>query len=63
MHSKSIVHRDLKPENVLMEENIDNQDQMDMPSIKLIDFGTAIKLEKGETINHYKGTIAYSAPE
>lgn len=46
-----------------MEENIDNQDQMDMPSIKLIDFGTAIKLEEGETINHYKGTIAYSAPE
>ena len=39
MHAKNIVHRDLKPENFL----IDGSDN----SLKLIDFGLSIELEKG----------------
>lgn len=63
MHKKDIVHRDLKPENILMEENIENQDQMDMPTIKLIDFGTAIHKPEQGGIKGFKGTCAYVAPE
>lgn len=34
-HSRKIVHRDLKPENLLLDSNL----QID--SIKVIDFGTS----------------------
>jgi len=36
---KNIVHRDIKPENILL------NDTKDFERIKLIDFGTSIKLQ------------------
>jgi len=39
MHFKGFVHRDIKPENFM----IDGSDN----SLKLIDFGVSIHLEKG----------------
>jgi calcium-dependent protein kinase len=40
MHKKNIIHRDLKPENILLEEK---DDTGGIQTIKLIDFGTAVK--------------------
>ncbi len=39
MHKKGVMHRDLKPQNMLY----DNESK----SLKIIDFGTAIKYKKG----------------
>ena len=55
MHCKKIVHRDLKPENLL----VDGSDH----SLKLIDFGLAIKLQKGRRLRDRQGTPYYLAPE
>lgn len=38
-HIRGIVHRDLKPENVLL----DGGDCENYSSLKLVDFGTAVK--------------------
>lgn len=56
-----IVHRDLKPENVLL--NFANKDKTGTPEIKLIDFGTAEHVKKGEPLMDRVGTISYMAPE
>lgn len=57
LHGKSIAHRDLKPENILLEE------RGNVMNIKLIDFGTALKIEKGGSIRGAIGTAYYIAPE
>ncbi|CAG9313942.1 unnamed protein product [Blepharisma stoltei] len=57
LHDRGIVHRDLKPENILLEE------RGDILNIKLIDFGTAVFLEKNKTIRGALGTAYYIAPE
>ena len=57
LHNKGIVHRDLKPENLLLEE------KGDIMNIKLIDFGTAIRVESSKTIKGAIGTAYYIAPE
>ena len=54
LHSKKIAHRDIKLENILINKH---------KQIKLIDFGFALKLEKGGTSNQHLGTPAYLAPE
>ena len=63
MHCKRFVHRDLKPENILIDSI-----SKDYIQIKLIDFGTALDLdkkyegrEKGEA--EKIGTLNYMAPE
>lgn len=57
LHKKNIVHRDLKPENLLLAQKGD-------PSlIKLIDFGTSKRFNKGEIFKVPLGTCYYVAPE
>jgi calcium-dependent protein kinase len=43
-HSQEIVHRDLKPANIMLEAS------KDFDQIKIIDFGTALKISKGKTL-------------
>lgn len=57
LHDNNIIHRDLKPENILLEE------KGDIMNIKLIDFGTAVRVEKNKTIKGAIGTAYYIAPE
>lgn len=56
-HANNIMHRDLKPENVLLETTacFDN--------IKVIDFGTALAIEKDKKYKETIGTPYYIAPE
>lgn len=51
------MHRDLKPENILLEN------RGNISSIKLIDFGTALKLKQLEIKSDIVGTAYYVAPE
>lgn len=56
-HDKSIVHRDLKPENLLLaskEEDI---------TIKIADFGFAVKSKGPSSLTTQCGTPGYVAPE
>jgi calcium-dependent protein kinase len=53
-HAKNICHRDLKPENILIDEN---------NVIKLIDFGTAGRVDPKLGISGLRGTSYYLAPE
>jgi calcium-dependent protein kinase len=57
LHDSGIIHRDLKPENILLEE------KGDIMNMKLIDFGTAVRLPAGKTIKGAIGTAYYIAPE
>ena len=57
LHDNGIIHRDLKPENILLEES------RDIMNIKLIDFGTAVRVDKNKTIKGAIGTAYYIAPE
>lgn len=57
LHDNDIIHRDLKPENILLEE------KGDIMNIKLIDFGTAIRVEPGRSVKGAIGTAYYIAPE
>lgn len=63
-HQKGIIHRDLKPGNVLVTE-LDGK-----PVVKVIDFGIAKALHKGQTeysintqVAQVMGTPAYMSPE
>lgn len=58
MHKLDIVHRDIKPENIML-DNIEHE----KASIKMIDFGTAIRLKKGKQLSEIIGTPFYMAPE
>jgi len=56
-HDNGIVHRDLKPENALIDKEMNN-------TLKIIDFGTAVKFDIGkELLNTTHGTSYYIAPE
>lgn len=57
LHKHNIIHRDLKPENLLLTR------KNDCTSIKLIDFGTSKKFQKGDIFNVPLGTCYYIAPE
>lgn len=57
LHDNNIVHRDLKPENILLE------DKGDLVNIKLIDFGTAVKLNPREKLSEMIGSSYYISPE
>lgn len=56
-HQAGIIHRDLKPENIVFEDNSINA------RIKIIDFGTSIKVKYLEKVKKVAGTAYYIAPE
>lgn len=56
LHDKNIVHRDLKPENLLLSSKDDDH------TVKLADFGFAVKCD-GANILTQCGTPGYIAPE
>lgn len=64
-HSTGIVHRDLKPENLLLESNVSSTDLggKNKFKIKIIDFGTSNRFEKGGKMQERYGTPYYIAPE
>ena len=59
LHNQAkICHRDIKPENFLVTMDKDNK-----PFVKLIDFGLAHEIKKGEKMKGRIGTTVYMAPE
>eukprot|EP01012_Entosiphon_sulcatum_P008648 TRINITY_DN14747_c0_g1_i1.p1 TRINITY_DN14747_c0_g1~~TRINITY_DN14747_c0_g1_i1.p1 ORF type:complete len:472 (-),score=106.16 TRINITY_DN14747_c0_g1_i1:242-1657(-) len=69
LHSKGVCHRDLKPENLMLKSRVvttsDQQFLQELlTNIKLVDFGFAIRFEKGKrTLTDCCGTPTYIAPE
>ncbi len=57
MHLFGLVHRDLKPENIVFEN------ENDIESLKIIDFGLTKTLARQEKTNEAIGTLTYLAPE
>ena len=54
LHKKNIAHRDIKLENILLDEN---------NTIKIIDFGFSIVMQKDKLLNVFCGTPSYMSPE
>jgi len=59
IHSNNIMHRDIKPENILFKS------KNNFSSLKIADFGLAIKMEENEEIYHHNqdGTYMFMSPE
>lgn len=53
-HDMGVVHRDIKPENILLTTS---------GKIKLADFGLAMRITNGQSLNGLAGSPAYVAPE
>eukprot|EP01062_Namystynia_karyoxenos_P076268 TRINITY_DN7457_c0_g1_i1.p1 TRINITY_DN7457_c0_g1~~TRINITY_DN7457_c0_g1_i1.p1 ORF type:complete len:477 (+),score=175.71 TRINITY_DN7457_c0_g1_i1:140-1432(+) len=63
MHSRGVVHRDLKPENIMIQGGDPSAGE---GKYKIIDFGSALLLRKGEDQHRDSaliGTFSYLAPE
>ena len=60
LHSNNIIHRDLKPENIML---VAKPSSYRKPSLKIIDFGTAIPFVNGARFKKFIGTNYYIAPE
>jgi serine/threonine protein kinase len=59
LHDNFIMHRDLKPENIMITTTLGSAQD----SIKIIDFGHAVRYESGDIFNKLAGTLFYLAPE
>ena len=59
VHQKNYVHRDLKPENILI------NDENNLNSVKLADFGlsASFRLNTAYSLNERMGTLLFMAPE
>lgn len=56
-HDLNIVHRDIKPENLLY------TNESETATLKLADFGLAVRMTPGVQLTHICGTPTYVAPE
>jgi len=56
LHRNNIVHLDIKPENIVLRGR-------EGRNIKIIDFGTAMKLQPGQKVQNMVGTPEFMAPE
>ncbi|KAM5165651.1 PAS domain-containing serine/threonine-protein kinase [Mantella aurantiaca] len=54
LHSHYILHRDIKDENIIIAPDF---------TIKLVDFGSATRLQPGKLFSTFCGTTEYCAPE
>eukprot|EP00794_Sanderia_malayensis_P012151 gene12151-13404_t len=54
LHSKNILHRDVKDENIIIDRSF---------TLKLIDFGSAVFMEKNKLFSTFCGTVEYCSPE
>ncbi len=59
MHEKNILHLDLKPENIMCEAKSGAKSR----SVKIIDFGLAVKVDPNEVVKISTGTADFAAPE
>jgi calcium/calmodulin-dependent protein kinase I len=58
LHTKDIIHRDIKLDNIMLE------DENDLTSVKLIDFGLSTYVIENNILKYDQcGTIMYMAPE
>lgn len=53
LHQFDFIHRDLKPSNVVVE------DLNDLETVKLVDFGLAIKYQAMQGLDENCGTLVY----
>ncbi len=58
LHAHELVHRDIKLENILIQKSVDGS-----RTLKLADFGLAIRLERDQKLNQKCGSPVYVAPE
>lgn len=64
LHANSIVHGDLKPENFVFEQRLNGSlDELDLPVMKLIDFGLAEVVKKRRKLTIFSGSRYFLAPE
>jgi serine/threonine protein kinase len=57
IHNHNYVHRDIKPSNIVLKNS------KDYKSVKLVDFGLAVKYQTRQGIDESCGTLVYQAPE
>jgi len=57
VHQHNYVHWDLKPSNIVL------KDPSNLESIKLIDFGLAVKFQTKQGIDENCGTLVYQSPD
>ncbi|GFS39036.1 hypothetical protein TNIN_340961 [Trichonephila inaurata madagascariensis] len=54
LHEENVIHGDLKLQNIFLNENM---------SIKVGDFGLALKVKDGKKLKSIRGSFSYMAPE
>lgn len=59
LHQRHICHRDVKPHNYLLDGSV----RSERVSVKLADFGIAIRMKPGKLLKEQAGTPAFMAPE